>query len=77
MTYNNLDTTDEAIICCDKCRKKEETAGVYHGGFGKKLDVLKPKFPKKKKLPDMFITKNSNYKNINSSKVKKVKKSTK
>ena len=77
MTYTNLDTTDDAVICCPKCKKKDETAGIYHGDYGKKLNVLNPTFPKKKKLPDMFITKNSNYKNINSSKVKKVKKSTK
>tara|TARA_R110002167_G_scaffold120294_5_gene298118 strand:+ start:1117 stop:1332 length:216 start_codon:yes stop_codon:yes gene_type:complete len=58
MTYNNLDTTDDAIICCPKCKKKDDTAGIYHGDYGKKLNVLKPTFPKKKKLPDMFITKN-------------------
>ena len=62
MTYNNLDTTDEAIICCPKCKKKDDTAGIYHGNFGKKLNVLKPSFPKKKKKDDMFITKSKDTK---------------
>ena len=44
-----MDTVDDAIICCPKCKKKDETAGIYHGDFGKKLNVLKPTFKKKKK----------------------------
>ena len=36
MTYNNLDTTDDAIICCPKCKKKDDTAGIYHGDYNKK-----------------------------------------
>lgn len=56
MVYNNLNTADDAIICCPKCKKKDETAGIYHGDFGSKLNVLKPTFKKKKKINDMFIT---------------------
>lgn len=71
MTYNNLDTTDDAVICCPKCKKKDETAGIYHGDYGKKLNVLNPTFPKKKKLPDMFITKKKPIKKKNKTDKKK------